>query len=95
MSKKITTISFVSIAKIVPIIYLITGLVVGIISFLYLKIFTTPANPSIRIWEWFLAILIYCLLFCVILSGITFIIIYCYNLLSPKIGPIEYDTIEE
>lgn len=95
MSKKITNISFLSVAKIMPLIYLISGLIVGIISFIYLKVFSSPVNASIKIGDWMLAILIYCLLFCIVLSGITFIIVYFYNLISPKIGQVELDIIEE
>ncbi len=88
MNKKIQSICLTSVVKIMPLIYLILGLLVGFFSYLYLKLNPSAIAPRINVWEWILAILIYGALFCVILSIITFVGAFLYNKLNKAIGSI-------
>jgi hypothetical protein len=89
MNKKIQSICLKSVAKIMPLIYFIVGLIVGFFSYLYLKFSPSAIAPRINFWEWILAILIYGALFCLILSLITFIGAFFYNKLNKVIGSVE------
>ena len=89
MNKKIQAICIKSLAKVMPLIYLILGLVVGFFSYLYLKFSPSAITPRINFWEWMLAILIYGVLFCVILSIITILGALLYNKLNKFVGAIE------
>ncbi|MFH1714784.1 MAG: DUF3566 domain-containing protein [Elusimicrobiota bacterium] len=87
--KELKSISVVSVAKSAPIVFFILGMVVGIASYVYLKVNPATVAPRINFWEWVLAILLYAVIFCVILSLLAIVGSFLYNILSKKIGGIK------
>lgn len=86
--REIKSISVASVAKNMPLVYFIVGLVVGFASWIYLKYNPASLAPRITFWEWLLAILLYAVIFCVIFTALTVIAALLYNFLSKKMGGI-------
>ncbi len=88
MSKKITYISIPSVLKIVPIIFFLIFLVISVFISIYLFFFN---NLGVGIIDFFLASIVYSLISTLIVSCISVLFIYLYNVLAEKIGYIEID----
>jgi hypothetical protein len=88
---EVKQISVGSILKIVPLVFLILGFLVGLISYLYLRFSPTAIAPRINFFEWILAIVVYAVIFCVVLSLLIIIGAKLYNVLSKRIGCIELE----
>ena len=86
--REIKRFSIKSILKIVPLIFLLLGLLIGVLSFIYLN--TLPGEfPGLGFWGWLLAILLYGIFSCIISSVIIVVAALVYNWLSSKIGGIK------
>ncbi|MFC1546756.1 DUF3566 domain-containing protein [bacterium] len=92
---KLKSISVKSVLINLPLVYLILGFLVGIASYLYLKLNPAAVAPRIGFLEWLLAILLYGLIFCVVLSLISIVGAFVYNMLSKKFGGVSIELSSE
>ncbi|MFC1485062.1 hypothetical protein ACFL5N_01245, partial [bacterium] len=81
--------------KTVPLVFLILGFLVGLVSYIYLQVSSASIVPRVGSWEWILAIIIYALIFCGVLSLLSIVGAFLYNKLSRKLGPIEISYSED
>lgn len=86
--RAIQHISVGTVAKNLWLVFLALGLIVGIGSYIYLRVNPAALAPRIGFWEWVLAIGLYALIFCVILTALSVLAVVFYNMLSKKFGGI-------
>ena len=77
-----------SIWKVLPLVFVLLGLVIGIFSFIYLKSTPTAIVPEIGFFGWVFAILLYAVVFAVIMTLIFAVGLWLYNLVSSKMGGV-------
>lgn len=87
-TKRLTSISIKSVLVNLPLVYLALGLLVGIGSYIYLIVNPTAIAPRIGFFQWVLAILLYAAIFCVILSAVSVVGAWIYNMLAKKFGGV-------